>query len=245
MQLTATIESVQPATPRTALLRVRPHSPFPFTAGQAALIGQQGLGQRRPYSIAVGPAEAARDGRLEFLIGLAEDGSAGPHLPDLSPGVRVDVEGPLGTFMFPESPSERRFLFVAGGSGIAPLRAMLHHALMGDPGWRLALVFSARTPDEFAFDAELAALASAGRLTYHRTATRHTGPQWIGERGRISRAMLEAAVEDAETLCFVCGPEALVHEVPRMLHDIGIASFRVRVEEWAVPAPAPELAEDV
>ena len=38
--------------------------------------------------------------------------------------------------------------------------------------------------------------------------------------------MLEAAVEDAETLCFVCGPEALVHEVPRMLHDIGISPSR-------------------
>lgn len=245
MQLTATIESVQPATPRAVLLRVTPSAPFPFAAGQAALIGQHGLGQRRPYSIAVGPAEAARDGHLEFLIGLAEDGSAGPHLPDLSPGVRVDVEGPLGTFKFPEAPSERRFLFVAGGSGIAPLRAMLHHALMGDAGWRLALVYSARTPDEFAFDAELAALASAGRLTYHRTATRHTGPQWIGGRGRISRAMLEAAVEDAETLCFVCGPESLVHEVPRMLYDLGIASSRVRVEEWAVPAPAREVTEDV
>lgn len=245
MQLTTTIESVQPATPRAALLRVTLSSPFPFAAGQAALIGQHGLGQRRPYSISVGPAEAAGDGRLEFLIGLAEDGSAGPHLPDLSPGVRVDVEGPFGTFKFPESPSERRFLFVAGGSGIAPLRAMLHHAQMGDSGWRLALVYSARTPDEFAFDAELAALAAAGRLTYHRTATRHTGPQWIGGRGRISRAMLEAAVEDVETLCFVCGPEALVHEVPRMLHDIGISPSRVRVEEWAVAAPAREMAEDV
>jgi ferredoxin-NADP reductase len=244
MQLTATIESVQSATPRAALLRVKPTSSFPFAAGQAALIGQHGLGQRRPYSIAVGPAEAARDGRLEFLIGLMEDGTAGPHLPDLSRGVRVDIEGPFGSFKFPESPSEHRFLFVAGGSGIAPLRAMLHDALMRDPNWQLALVYSARTPEEFAFDPELESLSSAGRLNYRRTATRHTGPQWTGGRGRISRAMLEAAVEDPETLCFVCGPEALVHEVPRMLHDIGIAPSRVRVEEWAVPAPARGL-EDV
>jgi len=245
MQLTATIESVQHATPRAALLRVTPASSFPFVAGQAALIGQHGLEERRPYSIAVGPVEAARDGRLEFLLGLTEDGSAGRHLPDLSPGVRVDVEGPLGTFTFPEAPAERRFLFVAGGSGIAPLRAMLHRALMRNAEWQLALVYSARTPEEFAFDAELASLASAGRLTYQRTATRHTDPHWAGGRGRISRAMLEAAVEDPETLCFVCGPEPLVHEVPRMLHDIGIAPSRVRVEEWAVAAPAREQAEDL
>jgi hypothetical protein len=57
--------------------------------------------------------------------------------------------------------------------------------------------------------------------------------------------MLEACVDDPETLCFVCGPEALVHEVPRMLQDIGIAPSRVRVEEWAIPGPGRSLAEDV
>ena len=245
MQLTATIDSVRPATPRALLLRIAPDGAFPFAAGQAALIGQHGHALRRPYSIAVGPAEAARDGRLEFLIGLTEDGTAGPHLPDVSHGVRVDVEGPLGTFQFPDAPEEHRFLFVAGGSGIAPLRAMLHHALMSEGDRRLALVYSARTPEEFAFDEELTSLAAAGRLIYQRTATRHTGPHWTGGHGRISRAMLEAAVDDPETLCFVCGPEALVHEVPRMLQEIGVAPSRVRIEEWAVQGPLRAMAEDV
>ena len=232
MQLTTTIKSVQPATPRAVLLRVTPSSPFPFAAGQAALIGQHGLGQRRPYSIAVGPAEAARDGRLEFLIGLAEDGSAGPHLPDLSPGVRVDVEGPLGSFKFPEAPSEHRFLFVAGGSGIAPLRAMLHHALMGDPGWRLALVYSARTPDEFAFEGELRSLADAGEIELRQTITRATESDWSGPRGRLDRDALEELVHDPATLCFVCGPPALVDEMPKILSDLGIPRTRIRIEQW-------------
>jgi len=30
----------------------------------------------------------------------------------------------------------------------------------------------------------------------------------------------------------VCGPESLVHEVPRMLHELGVAPERIRVEEW-------------
>ena len=46
---------------------------------------------------------------------------------------------------------------------------------------------------------------------------------WQGSRGRISRAQLEAVVDRPDdTLCFVCGPEALVHEVPRMLGEIGV-----------------------
>jgi ferredoxin-NADP reductase len=237
MLLTATIDGAVPATPRAALVRMTLDGEFPFSAGQAVVIGAQGQPMRRPYSIAIGPAEAARDRALEFLIGLAADGSAGPHLPDLGPGVRVDIEGPLGTFVFPDEPAERHFLFVAGGSGIAPLRAMWHQAIAGHPEWRIAVVYSARTPEEFAFDDELQALAAAGRLTYRRTATRHSGGAWDGGYGRLSRAMLEEAVISPETLCFVCGPEALVHDVPGMLRDIGLPLERIRVEEWAFRAP--------
>jgi len=237
MLLTATIDRSVPVTPRAVLVRLTLDGEFPFAPGQAAVIGAHGQPMRRPYSIAVGPAEAARDRALEFLIGIAADGSAGPHLPDLASGVRVDVEGPLGSFVFPERPAERHFLFVAGGSGIAPLRAMWHQALAGDPSWRIAIVYSARTPEEFAFDDELQDLAAAGRLTYHRTATRHSGGAWDGSYGRIGRAMLESAVISPETLCFVCGPEALVHDVPGLLQAIGVASERIRVDEWGFRAP--------
>jgi ferredoxin-NADP reductase len=49
--------------------------------------------------------------------------------------------------------------------------------------------------------------------------------------------MLEPAVAGRGTLCYVCGPEALVHEVPGMLREIGIPTERIRVEEWAFRAP--------
>ncbi len=243
MLLTATIVEVVPTTPRTVLVRAALDRSFPYAAGQAALVGLHGQRERRPYSIAAGPEEVARSGVLDLLVGVTIDGAAGSHLPTLGPGVRLDIEGPLGTFRFPDRPDAGRFLFVAGGSGIAPLRAMVHQALGGDPGWRLSLLYSARVPDEFAFDDEFRALRAAGRLRYRRTATRHAGPSWTGDRGRISRALLETVVEDDETLCFVCGPESLVHDVPRMLHDLGISSSRIRVEEWASRALRVGLEE--
>jgi ferredoxin-NADP reductase len=236
----ARILSVHRATPRSVLLEVRLGEPLPFKAGQAVLIGAGDSGPRRPYSIAAGPAASARAHTVELLVGIGDDGTPGPHLPVILPGTEVTVEGPLGTFVYPERVAERSVLFVAGGSGIAPLRAMLQEALEGDDAPRIGLLYSARAPEEFAFDAELRAIADGGRLRYQRTATREAGPSWHGERGRISRAHLEALVETPDTLCFVCGPAALVHEVPRMLRDIGVAPGRIRVEEWAVPrAPAP------
>ena len=235
----AHIVSVHRETPRSLLLDVRLSEPLPFRAGQAVLIGSGDSSPLRPYSIAAGPAVCERTATLQLLVGVGDDGTPGPHLPVVTPGTRVAVEGPFGTFVYPGHVDERAVLFVAGGSGIAPLRAMLQDVLESRQPPVASLLYSARTPDEFAFDAELTALAREGRLRYQRTATREADPAWHGERGRISRAHLEVMVESPETLCFVCGPAALVHEVPRMLLDIGVAPERIRVEEWAIPKAPP------
>ena len=238
--LPAVIDHVSRATPRSALLQIAIAHPFAFSAGQAVLIGAAGTGIKRPYSIAVGPHEAARTGRLEFLMGLGGDGTPGPHLPSLAAGTAVEIDGPIGTFRYPDRMNEPAVLFVAGGSGIAPLRAMLHEALSAPEAPEISLLYSARTAEEFAFDDELTALARDGRIRYGKTATRETGRMWPGLRGRISRAQLDAVVvRPDDTHCFVCGPDALVHEVPRMLREIGVTPDRIRVEEWASPAPAP------
>src|SRR5262245_36059788 len=136
--------------------------PFDYAAGQAVLIATAGADKRKPYSIASAPEDAQRDGCIELLVGLDADGRAGVTL---ELGARVDVEGPAGSFTFPAAPVERNFVFVAGGTGIAPLRAMLRHAILGPQTTRhVGLLYSARAPDEFAFADEFRALASAGMI---------------------------------------------------------------------------------
>jgi len=237
--LSAVIDRVSRATPRSVLLQIALSRPLGFSAGQAVLIGATATGLKRPYSIAVGPHEAARSGHLELLMGLGEDGSPGPHLPSLAVGTLVELDGPIGSFLYPDRLTEPAVLFVAGGSGIAPLRAMLHEALGAPEAPEVSVLYSARTAEEFAFDDELTRLSGQGRIRYEKTVTRETQRMWQGTRGRISRAQLEAVVaRPDDTLCFVCGPEALVHEVPRMLGEIGVRPDRIRVEEWAAPPTA-------
>lgn len=231
--LTAPISQVIEATPRTRIVRVsvKPH-PFPYRAGQAALVAQHGHPGRRPYSIASAPEETRRHGCLEFLLHVDAHGSPGAHLPELRRGVALDVEGPLGSFRFPPNARARRILFVAGGTGIAPLRAMLVHALLTRTPARLALLYSARTPQEFAYVGELSRLARAGRIELRLTASRPAGPAWKGERGRITRSRLAAMVDDAEPLCFVCGPRPLIKDVHRWLRQLGVPGARILREEW-------------
>ena len=229
--LTLPLREVIRSTPRARIARLDlDDHPFEYAPGQAVSIASHGHDNRRPYSIASAPEDAQRDGYLELLVGVDAEGKPGPHL-SLDPGALVDVEGPLGTFTFPPDPEERRFVFIAGGTGIAPLRAMLRHALVV-PHRNIGLFYSARTPDEFAFERELRELAGAGEIELRQTVTRATDTDWSGARGRLDREALEELVHDPATLCFVCGPPALVDEMPKILTDLGIPPSRIKIEEW-------------
>lgn len=231
MLLTVPIRDVLPATPRARVVRLDLQGlAFPYTAGQALTIATHGVADRRPYSIAGAPEDAARDGCLELLIGVDQTGAPGPHLT-LSTGTVVDIEGPIGRFTFSQTSGVSRALFVAGGTGIAPLRAMIRHALaIGVPD--IGVVYSARTPDDFAYEPELRELSAAGRISLRLTVTREGGSHWSGPRGRIDARLLAEHVHDRETLCFVCGPRALVDDVPRALSTLGVSPDSIRVEEW-------------
>jgi NAD(P)H-flavin reductase len=228
--LTLAVREILPATPRARIVRLdlAGHA-FSYAPGQAVLVGAHDAPKRRPYSIAASPEDATRDGCIELLVGVDAAGSAAPFT--LEPGATVDVDGPVGAFVFPQDPSERRFVFIAGGTGIAPLRAMLRHAL-AIPHREIGLYYSARTPDEFAYEAEFRALAEKGRIELHQAVTRTPDGPWSGIRGRIGRSELEPLVHSRETLCFVCGPPALVTEMSTLLGDLGIARDRIRTEEW-------------
>jgi ferredoxin-NADP reductase len=231
--LTLPIREVLMATARARVVRLDLDGrAFDYAAGQAVLVATHGFEPRKAYSIASAPEDARRYGFVELLIGVNVDGVAGPHIT-LSPGHKVDVEGPAGAFTFPEQPAERNFVFVAGGTGIAPLRAMLRHVILGSlPTGHIGLLYSARTPDDFAFADEFQVLASNGVIDFRQTITRDTEHDWSGARGRIDRTALSALVHDPATLCFVCGPAAMVADMPRLLVEIGVPREQIRIEEW-------------
>jgi ferredoxin-NADP reductase len=249
---------VAPATPRSRLVTLDlREQPFAFRSGQAVLIGAPGDHPRRPYSISCSPERAADTHTLELLIALEADGTLGPHLAAATPGSPIYLEGPLGTFVFPEDPPPQRLLFVAGGTGIAPLRAMIDHVLRrhppsprlppspglrrtsrrASPDHRISLLYSARNSDEFAFIEELRGHETRGRLELHQTVTRDDSTAWAGSRGRIGRSHFESVVHDpSNTMCFVCGPKAMVNESVSTLATLGVPAEAIRTEAWVFPS---------
>ena len=227
------IREAIPATPRAHIIRLdlQGHS-FAYLAGQAAYLQPQGADKRRPYSIASAPEETAQHGLIEFLVQTSNDASSGLTPELIRPGTPVALEGPLGSFTFPPHPRERRFLFIAGGTGIAPLRSMVWHALLAERDGRVSLIYSVRSPEEFAYMEEFQRLEDDGRIDFRHTVTRTAAEGWLGRQGRIDVQCLDGLVEPGETLCFVCGPPALIGEIRPQLMELGVSADQIRIENW-------------
>lgn len=229
---TLLIREAIPATPRAHILRLDLQGqPFSYRAGQAAYLQPKGADKRRPYSIASAPEETAKHGCVEFLVQTGDSTSG--LAPDLiQAGTPVFVEGPLGSFTFPEHPRERRFVFIAGGTGIAPLRSMLWHTLLAERDGHVGLIYSVRSPEEFAYMQEFRRLENEGRIDFRHTVTRMATDGWTGRQGRIDVSFLEDLILPGETLCFLCGPPALVGEIPPQLKRLGVREEQIKMEQW-------------
>jgi ferredoxin-NADP reductase len=222
--------SNDPATPTTRRIRLAiEHTPFNYRAGQAASLAA-GAAAPTPYSIASAPYETARDGWLEFLVKVDGSSRFGALVESLEPGVAVHVSGPAGHFVLPQGSPGLPILFIAGGTGIAPVRSMIREALHAGRDGPLALVYSARRPDEFAYLEELRTLSSEGRLALTLTLTGQP-EDWAHARGRTGSEHLSHLVHP-DTLAFVCGPPAMVADLPAALVALGLPRDRIRTDDW-------------
>ena len=186
---------------------------------------------RKPYSIASAPWELANTGRLRVLAQVDDTGTPDPHLELAALGTLLDLDGPFGSFGLPDETRDG-LLLVAGGTGIAPLRSMLVDRLSGPSKVPIALVYSARSPEEFAFRAELDALRATGRIGAHFTVTRDQESLWSGRRGRIDESLLREALPSTDSHCLLCGPQTLVADTTQLLKKMGVREDRILTERF-------------
>lgn len=131
-------------TPVIAELLLRPDGPpLRYQPGQYVLLGDPGAELVvRSYSIANAPR---RDGLVSLLVTRVPGGQVSSWVHDvLRPGDRVLLSGPYGSFTAaPGEPGP--VLFLAGGSGLAPVRALAEATLRHRTRTPVVLFFSART----------------------------------------------------------------------------------------------------
>lgn len=188
---------------------------------------------KRSYSIASAPDGT---GRFELAVTRVLNGPVSGALHELAPGAVVRVTGPQGFFARPPGvPS----LFVGTGTGITPLRSMLHAALAAGASEPLALILGVRHEQDILYRDELEQLAAAHPgFSVHTTLSRpHEG--WAGLTGYVQEhvpalwASLSERAGAAPPHLFLCGLDRMVKAVrERMRKQLGVPREQVHSERF-------------
>jgi predicted ferric reductase len=216
----------------TRLLRLRPdgHAGFDFQPGQFAWLATGRhplLSSQHPLSIACSDRRGD-DGSIEFAIKGLGDWSR-TVVPALPSGQRVYVDGPFGAFT-PDLERRDPLVLIAGGIGIAPIRAMLLALRDRKDARPVVLFHAAADPSRLICRDDVEGLARALNLELVYVLER-PGEDWTGERGYITADMVRRRLP-ARAECFVCGPVPMMDGMERMLLDLGVPASRIHAERY-------------
>jgi ferredoxin-NADP reductase len=231
---TATVREVVPETAHAATLVLDVPAWPGHRAGQhldLRLTAEDGYQAQRSYSIASAPELDT----VEITVEVVEDGEVSPYLVgEVAPGDELEVRGPIGGHFTWSADEGGPILLVAGGSGLAPLMAMLRHRAARASTVEAHLLVSARSAPDVLYAGALAALTPREGLHVATTYTRRTPPGWNGFSGRVDAAMLAGAGPPAEAAprCYVCGPTPFVEHVADLLVEAGHAPSLIHAERF-------------
>ena len=205
--------------------------PFLWSPGQYTWITDpaQAEPKARAYSISSAPGAS---GRFELTIRArsAEDVDRFGYVV----GQALVATSPEGSFTPPFTPGEH-LLLCGAGSGVAPFRACVQHALGLDAPPQVVLVQSDRTPSTLLFRSEFERYAAAHEwLTY---APRVTGEDhaetWDGATGRVTADEIDRWIDDpASTRVYACGPGAFVDGLLEAAKALGVPDTHRHREGW-------------
>jgi ferredoxin-NADP reductase len=231
----AEVVEVVPETPRTKSLFLEVPGWEGYTAGQhvdVRLTAEDGYQAQRSYSIASAPEE----GRVELVVERLDDGEVSPYLADeLRAGDSLELRGQIGGWFTREAKNGGPLFLVAGGSGIAPLMAMIRHRAAAGSEVPTRLLYSSRSFEEIIYREELDTLAArdASVEVFHAL-TRSRPGGWADYARRIDAEMLGEVSWPANEnpLAFVCGPTSFVEGVADALVRLGHDPTRVKTERF-------------
>jgi CDP-4-dehydro-6-deoxyglucose reductase len=175
-----------------------------FLAGQYVELLLKG-GKRRAFSLANAPHD---DACLQLHIRLIEGGEFTGHVfGTMKEKEILRFQGPYGTFFLREE-STKPIIFVAGGTGFAPIKSMVEHALHTHITRPLTIYRGARNRAGLYLDALTAGWAAAH--DHIRYVPVLSDEVWNGRSGLVHRAVLEDHADLSGFQAYVCGAPAMI-----------------------------------
>jgi NAD(P)H-flavin reductase/hemoglobin-like flavoprotein len=224
-----------------AVLQVRPHTHYDYQAGQSVSLETE-LRPRlwRYYS----PANAPRpDGLLEIHVKARDGGPVSSALVRrVGVGDVLRLGPPLGHLAL-DPESDRDLLLVAGGMGLAPVKALIDQVARHGPPRRVDLFVGARNEDQVYDRADLRRLQQENPWL---TVTLAVSEDKISslEHGDVGDVVMRHGPWLSREV-FVAGPAPMVEDTVTRLEQDGVPRHRIHSEVFAPSRPGPSVDGEV
>ncbi len=233
-----TLTSRREISPSITELAFTPGAPVNYSAGQFMEFhipdGSEHL--LRHYSMAAAPGLK----QLVFTVRAMPSPAAGippgvgsDYLCNLAPGDTVMATGPYGDFQL-TGHADATQLFIGGGAGVAPLRALIQAELSAYSPRDCVFFYGAREEDELCYRDEF---ESESALHYTPVLSETSAASsWQGETGWVHETAREwLAQRDTTNLdVYVCGPPPMLKATLAMLNDMGVPKSRIRFDDFGI-----------
>lgn len=190
------------------------HERLEFVPGQVAVLR---VGDQHPAYFAFASAPADPD--LEVLV--KQKAGASHVIYEMKPGETVDLMGIAGHGFALDSHTHRDLVFVAMGTGVAPLRSALRHVMKRRKEFgELVVLYGARTPDDFCYRHETEAWQDAG-VELRQVISRPGGHDWSGPTGYVQSLLDNVLPHLKSPVALICGSNEMIDQTRERLGKMG------------------------
>lgn len=177
--------------------------------------------QAHPFSLSFVPKQNM------LRVTIKNVGDFTSQIPQLKKGTPILLDGPLGTFTSAHA-KKNKFLFIAGGVGITPIRSLIEEVAMRKKD--IVLLYSNKTTD-IIFKKELEVLAATYKFPIHYVVTEDS--LYKGEKGRIDEKKIKRLVPDfLKRDIYLCGPVPMMNALIRSLKERGVDHAALHYEKF-------------
>jgi CDP-4-dehydro-6-deoxyglucose reductase, E3 len=204
--------------------------PFVFLPGQYLDIMLPGE-RRRSFSIASPPHDS---GLIELHVRRAPGGEFTQRVFDeLKEKALLRIEGPLGQFCYQHRP-KLPALLIGGGTGFAPLKAMIRHVLENKLERELHLYWGVRSARDLYEDATIHAWMAANRNFRYTPvlSAAEPGDNWQGRTGMVHDAVAADYPDLRKFEIYASGPPTMVEAVKQMGSAHGLPAERLHFDSF-------------
>lgn len=201
---------------------------FSFIAGQFMMLSmtpERGLA--RAFSVCSSPE---KKNELEFCMKINPSSVVSEKLERSPLKTKVHLRGPFG--MFTLQPTAKEIVFIAGGTGIAPIRSMISLLLHQKTQNKIWLFYRFKTQEEYLFKEELESFAQRHKNFKLILSVSNPAPEWRHETERVQSVITKYIKDPSKAECYICGPPPMVKDLMEELPDLGFVPESIHREAW-------------